>query len=123
METIKHLTRADFTKQICDVDHFEGEWKFLGERPALIDFYATWCAPCKALTPVLESLAEDYEYRDRVDFYKIDIDTEQQLAAMFGVRSVPTLLFLPLKGLPQIMVGGRPKNDLKRAIDKVLLGK
>lgn len=86
-------------------------------------FFATWCGPCKALAPVLDELAADYQYKDRIDFYKVDIDQEQDLAAVFGVRSVPTLLFIPLNGMPQMMTGGRPKSDLKRIIDEVLMGK
>ena len=71
----------------------------------------------------LDELAADYQYKDRIDFYKVDIDQEQELAAVFGVRSVPTLLFIPLSGMPQMMTGGRPKSDLKRIIDEVLMGK
>ena len=71
----------------------------------------------------LDELAADYQYKDRIDFYKVDIDREQELAAVFGVRSVPTLLFIPLSGMPQMMTGGRPKSDLKRIIDEVLMGK
>ena len=109
METVKQLNKQEFTTKVADIEKSKGEWKFLGERPAVIDFFATWCGPCKAL--------------DRIDFYKVDIDREQELAAVFGVRSVPTLLFIPLSGMPQMMTGGRPKSDLKRIIDEVLMGK
>ena len=111
METVKQLNKQEFTTKVADIEKSKGEWKFLGERP------------CKALAPVLNELAADYQYKDRIDFYKVDIDQEQELAAVFGVRSVPTLLFIPLSGMPQMMTGGRPKSDLKRIIDEVLMGK
>lgn len=117
------MAKQEFTTKVADIEKSKGEWKFLGERPAVIDFFATWCGPCKALAPVLDELAADYQYKDRIDFYKVDIDQEQDLAAVFGVRSVPTLLFIPLNGMPQMMTGGRPKSDLKRIIDEVLMGK
>ncbi|MFR9130165.1 MAG: thioredoxin family protein [Alistipes putredinis] len=117
------MNKQEFTTKVADIEKSKGEWKFLGERPAVIDFFATWCGPCKALAPVLDELAADYQYKDRIDFYKVDIDREQELAAVFGVRSVPTLLFIPLSGMPQMMTGGRPKSDLKRIIDEVLMGK
>ena len=105
METVKQLNKQEFTTKVADIEKSKGEWKFLGERPAVIDFFATWCGPCKALAPVLDELAADYQYKDRIDFYKVDIDQEQELAAVFGVRSVPTLLFIPLSGMPQMMTG------------------
>lgn len=123
MGGVKQLTRQEFTAKIADVENLKDKWKFLGEKPAVIDFFATWCGPCQALAPTLDELAADYEYKDRIDFYKIDIDQEQELAGMFGVRSVPTLLFIPLEGVPQMMTGARPKDDLRRIIDDVLMGK
>ena len=108
------------------VEMFDGTTFTLGSlrgKVVLLNFWATWCGPCKALAPVLDELAADYQYKDRIDFYKVDIDQEQELAAVFGVRSVPTLLFIPLSGMPQMMTGGRPKSDLKRIIDEVLMGK
>ena len=123
MEGVKQLTKKEFTEKVADIENARGQWKFLGSRPAVIDFFATWCGPCKALAPVLDELAEDYQYKDRIDFYKIDIDREEQLAAAFGVRSVPTLLFIPLQGPPQMAVGARSKVDLKKLFDNVLLGK
>ena len=111
MAIIVNPTAAEFKQMLAEKKTF------------LADFYATWCGPCKALAPVLNELAADYQYKDRIDFYKVDIDQEQELAAVFGVRSVPTLLFIPLSGMPQMMTGGRPKSDLKRIIDEVLMGK
>ena len=125
METVKQLNKQEFTTKVADIEKSKGEWKFLGERPAVIDFFATWCGPCKALAPVLNELAADYQYKDRIDFYKVDIDQEQELAAVFGVRSVPTLELEQTaeSRMPQMMTGGRPKSDLKRIIDEVLMGK
>jgi len=120
MKTIE-LTKADFLKKIVDYEKNPEEWKYLGDKPALIDFYASWCGPCKALAPVLEELAA--EYGDRIYIYKINTEEEQELAAAFGIRSIPTLLFIPMEGKPQMAQGALPKASLKEAIDKVMLGK
>ena len=118
MATI-HLTKKDFLTKVANYEVDFNEWKFLGDKPALIDFYATWCGPCKGLAPVLEELSE--EYAGKIDIYKIDIDEEVELASIFNIRSVPTLLFAPMQGNPQIAQGALPKPTLKEAIDKVLL--
>lgn len=115
------LTKADFLTKVADYEKNPAEWKYLGDKPALIDFYASWCGPCKALAPVLEELAE--EYGDSIYIYKIDTEQEQELAAAFGIRSIPTLLFVPMEGKPQIAQGAMPKAALKEAIDKVMLNK
>lgn len=120
MKTIA-LTKADFLQKVADYENSPSEWKYLGDRPALVDFYASWCGPCKALAPVLEELAA--EYGDSIYIYKVDTEQEQELAAAFGIRSIPTLLFIPRQGKPQIAQGALPKATLKEAIDKVLLGK
>lgn len=119
MKTIA-LTKADFLKKVADYEKNPEEWKYLGDKPALIDFYASWCGPCKALAPVLEELAA--EYGDRIYIYKINTEEEQELAAAFGIRSIPTLLFIPMEGKPQMAQGALPKASLKEAIDKVMLG-
>lgn len=120
MKTI-HLTKADFLKKVADYETNPQEWKYLGDKPALIDFYATWCGPCKALAPVLEELAA--EYSDQIYIYKVDTGEEQELAAVFGIRSIPSLLFIPREGKPQMAVGAMPKAALKEHIDRILLGK
>ena len=120
MKTIA-MTKADFLKKVADYENNSQEWKYLGDKPALIDFYASWCGPCKALAPVLEELAA--EYGDQIYIYKINTEEEQELAAAFGIRSIPTLLFIPLEGKPQMAQGAMPKDSLKEAIDKVMLGK
>lgn len=118
MATI-HLTKRDFLTKVANYEVDYQEWKYLGERPALIDFYASWCGPCKGLAPVLEELSDEYE--GKIDIYKIDIDEEAEIANIFNIRSVPTLLFVPMNGNPQIAQGALPKPVLKEAIDKVLL--
>lgn len=120
MKTIT-LTKADFLTKVANYETSPTEWKYLGDKPALVDFYASWCGPCKALAPVLEELAA--EYGDSIYIYKVNTEEQQELAAAFGIRSIPTLLFIPKEGKPQIAQGALPKAQLKEAIDKVLLGK
>lgn len=120
MKTIE-LTKADFLKKVMDYETNPNEWKYLGDKPAIIDFYASWCGPCKALAPVLEELAA--EYGDQIYIYKVNTEEEQELAAAFGIRSIPTLLFIPMEGKPQMAQGALPKAMLKKAIDEVMLGK
>lgn len=114
----QHLTRTEFLNKIVDYKTNK-EWKFLGSRPAIIDFYASWCGPCKTLSPILEELAQ--EYHDKIDIYKIDIEKEQELAGIFGVKSIPTLLFIPMNEKPQITQGAMGKGDLKKVIETFLL--
>ncbi|WP_185153856.1 thioredoxin [Dysgonomonas sp. 520] len=119
MKTIK-LTKTEFLTKVANYEA-NPEWKYLGDKPALIDFYADWCGPCKAIAPTLEELAA--EYGDQIYIYKIDTDKEQELAALFGIRSIPSLLFIPMNGQPQMSQGAVPKPELKSAIDKILLNK
>lgn len=120
MKTI-HLTKVDFLTKVANYESNPTEWKYLGDKPALIDFYADWCGPCKAIAPVLEELAA--EYGDQIYIYKVDTEQEQELAALFGIRSIPSLLFAPMDGQPQMASGAAPKPDLKEAIDRILLNK
>ncbi|MCP9612873.1 thioredoxin [Coprobacter tertius] len=115
------LTKDEFLKKVANYEKNPDEWKYLGDKPAIIDFYATWCGPCKSIAPSLEELAE--EFKDQIYIYKIDTDKEQELAAAFGIRSIPTLLFIPMDGAPQMAQGAIPKKDLKKAIETVLLNK
>jgi thioredoxin len=119
MKTIE-LTKAEFLTRVADYETSPDEWRYLGDRPAIIDFYASWCAPCKMIAPILEELAG--EYGDKIVVYKVDTEREQELAASFGIRSIPSLLFLPMEGAPQMARGAMPKADLRAAIDNVLLG-
>lgn len=118
MEVV-HLTKEEFLKKVVDYENNPTEWKYLGDKPTIVDFYADWCGPCKMIAPILEELAA--EYKDRIVIYKVNTEQEQELAAVFGIRSIPTLLFIPMQGGPQMAAGALPKNELKRAIEEVLL--
>ena len=113
-----HLTAQEFKDRIFDYEK-EEEWKFKGEVPAIIDFYAEWCGPCKAIAPVLEELS--IEYSDRLIIYKIDTDKEMELSSLFGIQSIPTLLFIPLNGKLMVQKGALPKNVLQQVIEERLL--
>ncbi|MDR2231985.1 MAG: thioredoxin [Tannerella sp.] len=117
MNTI-HLTTAEFKAKVFNYEE-NSDWKYEGDKPCLIDFYADWCGPCRMVAPVLEELAEEYE--GKIYIYKIDTDAEQELASVFGIRSIPSLLFVPMNGEPQMAQGAMGKADFKRAIDGVLL--
>ncbi|OLY93548.1 thioredoxin [Cnuella takakiae] len=117
MATI-NISAQDFKEKIFNYETSE-EWQYLGQRPAIIDFYADWCGPCKAVAPVLEELAE--QYQGQVDIYKIDTDKEQELSALFGIQSIPTFLFIPLQGSPMLQRGALPKNAFQQVIDQRLL--
>lgn len=113
------LTKSDFLKRVADYENNPTTWKFLGNRPTVIDFYANWCGPCKMMAPIMDELAE--EYSGKVDFYKVDTEAEQELAAVFGIRSIPTFLFIPLNKAPQLASGAMGKAQFKQAIESVLL--
>jgi thioredoxin 1 len=115
---MEHLTKASFVKKIFDYENNK-EWKYEGELPAIIDFYADWCGPCKMVAPVLEQLAD--EYKGRIEIFKVDTEAEQELAAVFGIRSIPSLLFIPKSGKPQMAMGAMPKASFVQAINEVLL--
>lgn len=113
------LTKETFLEKVFDYEN-NSEWKFAGEVPAVIDFYADWCGPCKMVAPVIEELSTEYD--GKVDFYKIDTEAEQELAGAFGIQSIPSLLFIPTEGQPQMATGALPKHVMKEVIDKELLG-
>ncbi|NPA34498.1 MAG: thioredoxin [Chlorobi bacterium] len=115
---VEHLTLETFKEKIFDYEK-EKEWKYKGTLPAVIDFYADWCGPCKMVSPIIEKLSE--EYKGKVAFYKVDTDREQQLAAMFGIRSIPTLVFIPLNEQPKALIGAVPEHVLREVIENELL--
>lgn len=115
---LEHLTKQAFLDKVFNYE-VNKEWKFEGELPVIIDFYADWCGPCKMVAPILEELSE--EYKGKIDIYKIDTEAEQELAAAFNIRSIPSMLFIPKNGQPQMAVGALPKDALKNAITEVLL--
>ncbi|MGQ9806586.1 MAG: thioredoxin [Chlorobiales bacterium] len=114
------LTLETFKTKVFNFE-LNKEWKFEGDKPCLIDFWAEWCGPCRMVAPILEELSE--EYKDQINIYKVDTEAEPELAAMFGIRSIPSLLFVPMNGKPQMATGALPKKILKEIIDKELLGK
>jgi thioredoxin len=120
MKTVK-LTKEDFLTKVANYETNPQEWIYLGEKPAIIDFYADWCGPCKMVAPILEELAG--EYSEEIIIYKVDTEAEQELAAAFGIRSIPSILFIPMEGSPQMAQGALPKATLKEAINDVLLSK
>lgn len=120
MKTI-HLTKEEFLTKVANFETSPNEWKYLGDKPAIIDFYAEWCGPCKSIAPVLEELAAEYE--GEIYIYKIDTEAEQELASAFGIRSIPSLLFVPMDEAPQMAQGAMPKSAFKEAIESVLLKK
>lgn len=115
------LTRAEFLTKVANYEANPEKWEYLGDKPCLIDFYADWCGPCKMVAPILEELAAEYD--GQIYIYKVDTEAEQQLAAEFGIRSIPSLLFCPMGESPQMAQGALPKDEFKRAIDEVLLKK
>jgi len=115
----KHLTKAEFLEKVANFETSPEAWKFLGDKPAVIDFYAQWCGPCKTLGPIMEEVSDEFE--GKVDFYKIDTEAEPELAAAFNIRSIPSILFVPKVGDPQMAQGLMPKSSLKDAINTVLL--
>lgn len=117
MHTIR-LTTEDFRKNIFDYEK-EQDWAYKGSLPAIIDFYADWCGPCKMVAPVLEELAQEYE--GRLVIYKVDTEAEMELAAMFGIQSIPTFLFIPMEGLPMMQPGAFPKKVFQQVIEEKLL--
>ena len=112
------LTKDTFLKRVFDYENNK-EWKFKGELPAVIDFYADWCQPCKMVAPIIEELSIEYE--GKVNFFKIDTGVQQELAGVFGIQSIPSLLFIPVEGKPQMAVGALPKATIIEVIEKELL--
>jgi thioredoxin len=114
----EQLTKETFLTKVFDYEKNQ-DWKFSGELPAIIDFWAPWCGPCRMVGPVLEELSE--EYKGKVNIYKVNTDEEQELGSVFGIRSIPSILFVPLEGQPKMAVGALPKESIKQTIDKELL--
>jgi thioredoxin len=115
------MTKAMFLEKVMDYEKNPETWKYLGNKPAIIDFYAVWCGPCRVTSPILADLAA--EYSDEIYVYKINIDKERELAKAFGIQSIPTFLFVPMDETPQISMGALPKEAFKEAIDTFLVKK
>ncbi|MCK5168376.1 MAG: thioredoxin [Bacteroidales bacterium] len=116
-EMLEHLTKETFKEKVFNFEENK-DWKFEGNKPCLIDFYADWCQPCKMVAPILEELSKEYD--GKIDIYKVDTEDQQELAGMFGVRSIPSLLFVPMENQPQMAQGALPKDSLEKAIKDVL---
>jgi thioredoxin len=114
---VEHLTKETFLKKVFNYEANK-EWKFEGEKPCIIDFYADWCGPCKMVAPVLEELAGDFN--GKINVYKVDTEAEQELASAFGIRSIPSFLFVPAEGQPQMAMGALPKDTFIKAFKDVL---
>lgn len=115
---VVHLTTQEFKEKVFNYETSK-EWKYAGSLPAIVDFYADWCGPCKMVAPVLEELAK--EYSGQIMVYKVDTENEQELASVFGIQSIPTLLFIPKEGQPQAALGALPKHTFEKVIKDVLL--
>jgi thioredoxin len=113
----EHLTKDSFIKKVFNYEQNK-DWKFEGDVPAIIDFWAPWCGPCRMVGPIIDELSS--EYAGKVNFYKVNVDDEQELAAIFGIRSIPSMLFVPITGKPKMSVGALPKEALVEAIRKEL---
>ena len=113
---MEHLSKETFIEKIFDYEHNK-EWDFKGSKPCIIDFYADWCAPCRMVSPILEQISKDYE--GLVDVYKIDTEKQQELASIFGVKSIPSILFVPVGDTPRMSVGALPKESFEKAIDDI----
>lgn len=120
-QKVTHITQAEFFKKVWDYRADSKNFKYAGDKPCIIDFYASWCGPCKMLSPILEELAA--EYAGKIYIYKVNTEQERQLAADFAIRSLPTILFIPMNGQPQGVLGYKNKPDLKKFIDEFLLKK
>lgn len=117
--TTKKLNARDFKEIIFDYENNK-EWIFKGTLPAIIDFYADWCGPCKMVAPILEELSE--EYNGKINIFKVDTEIETELSTLFGIQSIPSLLFIPMSGDPMMQPGALPKKILKQVIEEKLLG-
>jgi thioredoxin len=113
----EHLTKESFLSKVFNFENNK-EWKYEGDKPCVIDFYADWCGPCKMVSPILEELAD--EFTGKMNVYKINTEEEQELAGAFGIRSIPSFLFVPLNGQPQMAVGALPKETFVKAFKEVL---
>jgi thioredoxin 1 len=114
-----HINQSEFIEKVYDYKKNPDKWVYEGSKPAIIDFYADWCGPCRKLSPVLEKLAE--KYKDKIVIYKVNTDKERELAAAFGITSLPTLVFIPLGDMPQVSQGALPQEVLEKGIEEVLL--
>ena len=119
--TVIQMNKQMFLDKVFDYTSGATEWNYKGEKPAVIDFYANWCGPCRMVAPILKDLAK--EYGDSIVIYKVDTDREKDLSGAMGIQSLPTIVFIPKSGQPQVIIGAADKATIRRAIDEVLLNK
>ena len=119
-EDVQYITQDQFRDRIFDYKR-ELDWKFKGDMPCIVDFYTTWCGPCKRLAPIMEELSQTY--CDQVKFYKVDTERERELAYVFGIQSIPQVLYIPMEGKPVLLKGLYPKEEIIKIIDDLLLKK
>lgn len=119
-EEVHYLTAEQFKANICDYTKVQ-KWTYKGTKPCVIDFYTTWCGPCKMLAPIMDELS--CIFSDSVEFYKVDIDRERELAEAFGIRAIPQVLYVPVKGTPLLTQGLYPREEIVKTIDEFLLQK
>ncbi|HPB02063.1 MAG TPA: thioredoxin [Bacteroidales bacterium] len=115
---MEHLTNETFKKKVFNYE-VNKEWKYEGQLPCIIDFYADWCGPCKMVAPILDELSKEYE--GKINIYKVNTEEQQELAAAFGIQSIPSILFCPMKEQPQMAMGALPKPTFVQAINDILL--
>ncbi len=118
---VKVMTTEIFKEKVFNYDKNPENWVFIGDRPCVIDFYADWCRPCKMVAPIMDELAE--KYKGQVDFYKVDTEKNRELSQVFGIRSIPSVLFCPAEGKPQMATGALSKENYIKTIDEFILGK
>lgn len=118
---VNYLDADAFTKLVWDYRSSKEEWKFLGDQPCVIDFYADWCRPCKAVAPIMEELAN--QYKGQIRFYKVNTDDQRELASLFRISSIPAIMFIPKVGKPQMSLGLQPKENFVKAINEIILKK
>ena len=116
---VQHLTYKEFLKKVWDFEKDPSTWKYKGKLPAVVDFYADWCGPCRRVAPIMEKLAEEYDGKLLV--YKVNTDQERDLAAAFNVKSIPMVLFIPMEGQPMMQVGALPEEGYKQVIEEQLI--
>ena len=117
----EYLTYDTFREKVWDFEANPQEWVYKGEVPCVIDFYADWCKPCKLVEPIMKELSEEYD--GKVKIYKIDTDREKKLAGVFGIRSIPSIMFVPMNGDPSMQAGALPKSEYVRIINEIVLNK
>jgi thioredoxin 1 len=116
---LEHLTAQTFKQKVMDYEKNPQQWVFEGDKPAIVDFYADWCRPCRMIAPIMEELAAEYE--GKIVIYKVDTDAQRELASVFGIQSLPTVLFIPMQGKPSMQKGALSKEAYKQIIDDFML--